>query len=120
MVFLICVCIAALSGMGIGGGGLFALYLKFFTEYGQLRIQTLNLLFFIFASVTALIVHVFKRKIYFIPAVIMILGGVLGSLLGSTAAIRIDGNVLGKIFGVMLILAGIYSFFGKKGRNHKK
>ena len=118
--FFISVILAALSGMGLGGGGLFALYLKLFTEYGQLRIQTINLLFFIFASLTALLVHVCKVKIYFVPVLIMIFGGVFGSLLGSTAALNIDGNILGRIFGGMLILAGIYSFFNKRGRRYKK
>ena len=118
--FLISVILAALSGMGLGGGGLFALYLKLFTEYGQLRIQTINLLFFIFASLTALLVHVCRVKIYVIPVLIMIFGGIFGSLLGSTAALNIDGNLLGKIFGGMLILTGIYSFFNKRGRRYKK
>ena len=118
--FLISVILAALSGMGLGGGGLFALYLKLFSEYGQLRIQALNLLFFLFASFAALIIHVCKRKIYFLPILIMIFGGVFGSFAGSSLALIIDGNMLGKIFGVMLILAGVYSFFGKRGQRHKK
>ena len=118
--FFVSVVLAALSGLGLGGGGLFALYLKFFSEYGQLRIQAINLLFFIFASVTALLIHFFKKKIYFIPVLIMIFGGVFGSFAGSTLALGIDGDILGKIFGVMLILAGIYSFFGKRRYRHKK
>ena len=35
--------IAALSGMGVGGGGLFALYLKYFSDYEQIQIQAVHL-----------------------------------------------------------------------------
>ena len=82
--------------------------------------SVINLLFFIFASFSALLIHICKRKIYFVPVLIMIFGGVFGSLIGSAVAIRIDGGVLGKIFGGMLVFAGIYSFFSKRGSSYKK
>ena len=57
MIFFIALILAALSGMGVGGGGLFALYLKLFTDYPQIKVQALNLLFFMCACVAALCVH---------------------------------------------------------------
>ena len=115
---LISFSIAALSGLGVGGGGLFALYLKLFSPYGQLGVQALNLVFFLFSASAALSVHLCRRRIYLLPVVIMIGFGIVGSLLGSTAAISLNSPLLGKLFGLMLILAGIYSFFskGKSGR----
>ncbi len=114
MFFLIAIVIAALSGMGVGGGGLFALYLKYFSSYGQIDVQAINLLFFLFASGASLLVHLQKRKIYFYAVIIMTLFGILGSLAGSTLALNIEGQILSKIFGGMMIAAGIYSFFSKK------
>ena len=114
MGFVIALIIAALSGMGVGGGGLFALYLKYFSEYSQIQIQAVNLIFFLFASGAALTVHLQKRRIYFIPIVIMIGFGILGSLLGSALAVALDGALLGKLFGGMMAAAGIYSLFAKK------
>ena len=120
MRFLIAFILAALSGMGVGGGGLFALYLKFFTEYPQIKVQSLNLLFFLFASSAALCVHLTSRKIYFVPVVIMIASGVVGSFLGTSVALAVDGNALSKIFGGMLVLSALYSFFKKSSQKQKK
>lgn len=120
MNFLIALILAALSGMGVGGGGLFALYLKLFSDYPQIQIQALNLLFFLFASSAALCVHLLSRKIYFLPVLIMISSGVAGSFLGSSLALSLDGNMLGKLFGAMLVLASIYSFFKKSDAGQKK
>jgi len=111
MNFLIALILAALSGMGVGGGGLFALYLKFATDYPQIKIQALNLLFFLFAASAALCIHLMSRKIYFIPVVVMIASGVAGSLLGSSLALTVDGGALSKIFGGMLVVSAVYSFF---------
>ncbi len=111
MGFLIAFVIAALSGLGVGGGGLFALYLKFFSDYSQISVQALNLIFFLFASGTALTVHLTRRRIYFLPVCIMILFGLLGSTLGSGTALALRTEMLGKIFGAMLVLAGAYSFW---------
>ena len=106
MFFLIAVIIAALSGMGIGGGGLFALYLKFVSGYSQIEIQGINLLFFIFAAGASLLIHLARRRIFLVPVVIMILTGMLGSLIGVTVATSIDSGILGKLFGGMMIAAG--------------
>ena len=114
MFFIIALIIAALSGMGVGGGGLFALYLKYFSDYSQISIQAINLLFFLFASGAALLVHLQKRRIYFLAVAIMIAFGAAGSLFGSAIALNIQGDLLSKLFGAMMIAAGIYSFFGKK------
>ena len=111
MNFLIALVLAALSGMGVGGGGLFALYLKLFSDYGQLQVQALNLLFFLCAASAALCVHLMSRRVYFLPVLIMICAGVAGSLLGSSLALSVDGGALSKIFGCILILSSVYSFF---------
>lgn len=114
MGFFIALIIAALSGMGIGGGGLFALWLKYFSELEQIKIQALNLIFFFFASGAALTVHLRRRKIYPLAIVIMSFFGILGSFLGSSLALYIEGALLGKIFGAMMIGAGIWAFFKKR------
>lgn len=118
--FLIPALLAALSGMGIGGGGLFVLYLKFFGGIGQLHTQALNLVFFIFAAGVSLIIHFSRRRIYFGAVALMISCGIIGSLLGSAVAIRINGSLLGKMFGLMLIFAGIYSFFSRRAKKGKQ
>ena len=113
MGFFIALIIAALSGMGVGGGGLFALYLKFISDAEQLQIQATNLIFFLFASGAALSVHLRQRQIYPLAIAVSLAFGLIGSILGSLLALYVDGALLGKIFGGMMIGAGIYSFFKK-------
>ncbi len=114
MIFLISFVIAVLSGLGVGGGGLFALYLKLFSALEQLQIQAINLLFFLAATVPALLIHLMKRKIFGLPVLIMLLFGILGSLVGTAVAVNIPSKLLSRIFGGMLIAAGLYSLFKKK------
>lgn len=110
-----------LSGMGLGGGGLFVIYLNMFSELPQLHMQAINLIFFIFAAGASLLIHLSRRKIYGRAVLIMTACGVVGSLIGSAVALGIDGDILGDIFGIMLICAGVYSFFrAKKGEKAKK
>lgn len=111
---LIALLIAALSGMGVGGGGLFALYLKFFSEYTQIQIQAVNLIFFFFASSAALVMHLMRRRIYFLSVALMIAFGIAGSLAGSALALRVNGDILSVIFGGMMIGAGIYALIRRQ------
>lgn len=112
--FFIPIVIAVLSGMGLGGGGLFVVYLNIFSDLPQIYMQAINLVFFIFAAGASLLIHLTRRKIYFKAVLLMGVFGIAGSLIGSAVALSVDGELLGKIFGVMLIGAGIYSFFKSK------
>ena len=119
--FVIPIILAALSGMGIGGGGLFVIYLNLFCDMPQIHMQAINLIFFIFAAGASLLIHLSRRKIYVNAVLIMIIFGIVGSLVGSAVAARIDGAILGKIFGCMLVLVGCYSFFrAMKNKKSKK
>lgn len=110
--FIIPIVLAVLSGMGLGGGGLFVIYLKLFVGGDQLEMQAINLLFFIFAAGASLTFHLLRRRIYVSAVILAAASGMVGSLIGSFIASRIRSASLGIIFGIMLIGAGIYSFFG--------
>ena len=110
--------IALISGLGIGGGGLFAVYLSIFTDIPQLAVQGYNLLFFLFSAGASVIVQLFKRKIPFLAVGIMIAGGVIGALLGTAVAGRLPSGLLRKIFGIMLISGGIVSLKKLTSQNY--
>lgn len=101
--------VAVLSGLGVGGGGLFVIYLALFTETPQLLAQGMNLMFFLFSSSASLTVHVTRRKLYPSLIVLLVLSGLGGALLGSFFAEHINGLLLRRIFGVMLVTTGIFS-----------
>lgn len=101
--------IAALSGMGVGGGGLFVVYLGLFTDTPQLMAQGINLLFFLFSCGSSVCVNLAKRHIFGTVVLTMALFGILGSLLGTFFSSIVSEGLLRKIFGGMLVVSGILS-----------
>ena len=99
--------LAALSGMGVGGGGLFVVFLSLFSDLPQITIQGINLLFFIFSSGAAVLIHVSRRKIFGKAVLTMIVFGILGSLLGSALAGIAPASLLRRTFGIMLVATGV-------------
>ncbi len=101
--------IALLSGLGIGGGGLFAVYLALLSDIPQLAVQGINLLFFLFSSGASVTVQLFRRKIMFYAVGMMVAAGVLGVLVGTFLSGIIGGELLRRIFGIMLVSGGLIS-----------
>ena len=99
--------LATLSGMGVGGGGLFVIYLSLFTDTPQLAAQGMNLLFFLFSSGSSVLIHLQKRQLYPTVIGIMAAAGVFGALLGSALSAYVSQGLLRKIFGTMLVFSGI-------------
>ena len=100
--------IAALSGMGVGGGGLFVIYLSLFTTIPQLICQGINLLFFILAGGSGLLVHMVRGRI--LPITLLISSAAMaGALAGVMAGGLVSDSILQKAFGTMLVVTGIYS-----------
>ncbi len=109
--------IALLSGMGVGGGGLFVVFLNIFTDTPQLTAQGINLLFFLFSSGSAVCIHLTRRVIYTSAVITMIIFGLFGGLFGSLLSSRIPQTLLRKIFGAMLVASGILSLKQKSPSN---
>ena len=111
--------IALLSGMGIGSGGLFVIWLTLAENTPQLTAQGLNLLFFIFSSGASLTVHLTKRKIAWGAVALLTITGVGGALIGGYISGLINAAAMKKLFGAMLILSGLVSLMKKRGEVSK-
>lgn len=105
---------ALLSGMGVGGGGLFLLWLIFVTKTEQKTAQGINLLVFAACAVGSLLfgaisdrVRKEKRLAPHKKTVLrtVLLGG-SGSFLGILLAEAAPTVLLRRCFGVFLLLAG--------------
>lgn len=96
----------ALSGMGIGGGGLLVIYLTLIRNIDQIGAQGINLYFFLFASIAALFIHCKRRKINYGMILFLAAFGMPAALLGGYSASVADPDTVRKIFGAMLIVAG--------------
>lgn len=103
-----------LTGLGIGSGGLLVIYLTFFGGYVQIEAQAVNLLFFISAAAIATLVNLIKKRIYFLPSVILTLFGTAGALLGTVTAVDAGSSITRKIFGGFMLAAGVYGLLSKK------
>ena len=103
--------IAALSGLGVGSGGLFVIWLTATSAVSLSTARGLNLLFFVFSAGGAFIIHLKRRKIRFslvgFLALFAALGTALGSLFGSLAS----PTLIKRLFGIMLVISGIRTLF---------
>ena len=111
--FIVAVFTATLSGTGVGGGGLYVIYLTLVRDVPQLTAQGINLAFFIAGALASMLLHLRKRKFVFPLVLTMGLLGALGSLAGALLAKMLDTVVLSKCFGAMLVLCGFRTLFAK-------
>jgi len=110
---LIGVTAGTISGMGIGGGTLLIPALTFFMGFTQQQAQATNLLFFLPTATVAVITHIKQRNIEKGLLLKLIVPGVLFAILGSLLAIKIEANILRRLFGAFLLLVGLTEFFKK-------
>ena len=108
---IVCFIISALMGMGVGGGGLFVIYLTLCLNYPQILAQGTNLIFFILSVLFSLIIHLKRRKINFKQVLVIISLGSLGCIIFSRLANRINPSVPRVILGIVLIISGIITFY---------
>lgn len=108
--FIVSFLISILSGLGVGGGGLFVIYLSLFTATPQIAAQGINLLFFIFSSSASVAVQMTRRKICFAAVAFMAIFGVIGAAVGAYLTTFIPDRWLRKAFGIMLVGGGILAF----------
>ena len=104
--FIIFTVIAALMGMGVGGGGLLVIWLTLIENAGQLAAQGINLYFFIFASAASLPVHLIKRRLDYKTIFTVSSIGDAASVIGSYLATVSSEGLVRKVFAGLLIISG--------------
>ena len=109
--------IAILSGLGVGSGGLFVVWLTMVEGVDAIGARGLNLLFFVFSATSALLFHLIRKRIRIKTVLILSLFGAVGTLVGSLIGDSINPFILKKIFGAMLFLSGLRSLLGKAKQN---
>lgn len=102
---------AALSGLGVGSGGLLVIYLTLVAGIDQHTAQGINLLFFLFSGGAALAVHSGGRRLYPAAIALMTGAGVVGAFLGTSWAQALPPLLLRRLFGGMLVLSGMLALY---------
>lgn len=111
---------AILAGSGIGGGGLFVIYLTATGLFSQSDAQALNLVFFISAAVASMPVHLKNRRIKASIIVTSVLIGCVGTLIGGALRNVLSEGLIRKFFGTMLVGSGVMSITRKTRKNGEK
>ncbi len=123
MEYIVVFLVALLSGLGIGSGGIFVIYLTLINNSEQIYAQYQNLLLFIFASLAAFLYN--ARKKLLLPNVFLILSFfcILGAFIGFFILNFISEELLKKAFGGLLVIMGLITLiktFPKLIKNAKK
>ena len=119
-IIIVSLIIAILSGMGVGGGGLLVIYLTIFENTPQIIAQGTNLIFFIAAGLASTIYNVKKKKIVWRHTLPISISSVLFAIITSILTSKINPEILGKMFGVMLVLSGSASLISRFVKNKQK
>ncbi len=109
--FIVGFAVSVLSGLGIGGGGLLVIWLVLYHSVEQLTAQGINLVFFLFSSSAAMIVHLMKRKLNFKLIAYLAVFGIVGSFLGSLLSKNVSPEIIRSAFGILLIISGVMTLF---------
>ena len=100
-----------IGGMGLGGGGLLVIYLSLVCGVEQMIAQGANLSFFIISALASTLFNLKKKRIIWKTTLLISACGIAGALLGTLLAGTISPEMLRKIFGGMLIVAGLIGIF---------
>jgi uncharacterized membrane protein YfcA len=107
------------SGMGIGGGAVLIPALVIFMDTPQKAAQNINLIYFIPTAAIALIVHIKNKSVETRYVLRLILFGAVSAGAASFVALWLDAGALRKIFGIFLLIMGVYEVFSKEEEDKK-
>ena len=96
-----------LSGLGIGGGSLLIIWLTSVLGWNISAARTTNLLFFLPAAVIACFIRYRQGVLQKKGILLSILSGCIAAILGTILSYRISTELLQKLFGILLLMAGI-------------
>ena len=102
------------GGLGVGGGGILLLWLTAFAGTEQLSAQGINLLFFLPVAFSALFAHWKNGFIKWKIALVSLIFGIPGVLLGYYIANCIDRSLLRLAFALLLLFIGIKELIRKE------
>lgn len=103
VVFLL---LAVLSGLGVGSAGLPVLWLTLALHLPQIEAQGVALVFFLFSSGAALLVHVSRTPLLGGHIALMLPFGIVGAIGGAALAGALPQEILRTLFGFFLIASG--------------
>ena len=100
-----------LSGLGVGGGSLLILWLTVVLEMDPLAARSINLLFFRPAALISSAVRIKRGNLKIKTLLPAILAGCISAAIFSMISAKLDVQILKKLFGIILLAAGLRELF---------
>lgn len=106
-----------LAGIGVGGGSLLILWLTFIVGLPHPQARLINLLFFLPSAITASLFRWKQGSLEIKKILPAAIGGTITAAVFSIISYNMDTQVLGKLFGLLLLATGIRELLYKpKGK----
>ena len=96
-----------LSGLGIGGGSLLIIWLTMVLHTDPQTARSMNLLFFLPSAIVSCCFRLRQGNLKLKPLIPAILAGCAAAALFSWISTIMDVDILKKLFGILLIAAGL-------------
>ncbi len=93
--------------LGVGGGIIFVPSLVMFFSFAQHTAQGTSLAVILPTAIVGTFVHSRRGRVNWRVAGLIAVGGIVGGLVGSFAALSIDPDVLRRLFAVLLVAVAI-------------
>lgn len=96
-----------LAGIGTGGGSLLILWLTLVRGTSPEQTRTINLLFFLPSAVIATLINIRKDRVVIKKIIPAVIAGCIAAAAASALGKNMDTEILKKLFGGLLIFAGL-------------
>ena len=103
--------VAALSGMGVGGGGLLVIWLVLVMEMQSRTAQGINLLFFVVSALAALPIHLRRRTLSRKLLLFLCAAAIPGVFVGCRLAESLSEDTARRVFGWFLLGSGALQLY---------
>lgn len=103
-----------LAGIGTGGGSLLILWLTLVRGISPEQTRTINLLFFLPSAVIATFINIRKDRVGIKKITPAVIAGCIAAAAASALGKNMDTEILKKLFGGLLIFAGLREITYKK------
>ncbi|NMB30471.1 MAG: sulfite exporter TauE/SafE family protein [Clostridiales bacterium] len=106
------------ASLGLGGGFILIIYLTVFANMSQIGAQGINLIFFIPIALLSILMHHKNKLIDWKHVPICCIFGIVGAVLGTLLALKLNSKTLTTLFALLLIYVGLKEVFHRD--NNKK
>lgn len=94
-----------------GGGAILIFLLTSFTGVQHHIAQGANIIFFIPTCIISIIINLKKKNIEIKTALIVVIFGIFGAIIGSIISVNIEVDTLKKCFGYFLLLIAFWEIY---------